>query len=127
MSYNRFTINVHPSNKLFEVVTLGGRTWMAFNSMGKGNDVQLYLEPEVTVQEMYEQHWAETLGRQFQFGVNKPYVPWKLASGGGGNQKFNWNGNPNGAPCPDGYRAPNYQNSKAYFPHQIVSFPCKRD
>lgn len=117
LAYNHFTINVHPSDKLFEVVTLGGHTWMAFNSMGKGNDTQLYLEPEMTVQEMYEQQWVETLGRQFQFGTNVPYVPWKRVPGRlDGNGNFNWNDKPNGAPCPDGYRAPTLSELQNLFP-----------
>lgn len=120
LSYNRFTINVHPSNKLFEVVTLGGRTWMAFNSMGKGNDVQLYLEPGMTVQEMYEQHWVETLGRQFQFGVNKTHVPWKKPTGTGGFGP-DWNGKKDGPPCPDGYRAPDISELKDLFPKSALS------
>lgn len=121
LSYNRFTINVYPSDKQFEVVTLGGRTWMAFNSMGKGNNLQLYLEPGVTVQEMYEQHWVETLGRQFQFGVNEVFVPWEKPIEETHGYGPAWNGKPDGPPCPDGYRAPTISELKALFPKSALS------
>lgn len=121
LSYNRFTIDVQPSDKLFATVTLGGRTWMAFNSGGKGNDAQFYLDPDVTVQDMYERRWVETLGSQFQVGNNRAWVPWKQPNGTGAIYPYDWNGNPNGAPCPDGYCVPNMTELKALLPKKSLS------
>lgn len=114
-SYYRFAISVEPSDKQYAVATLGGRTWMAFNSRGKGNGVQLYLDPDVTVEQMYETRWVETLGLQFQFGRKTGYVPWQIPNGRGGWGP-DWNQQADEIPCPDGYRVPTQGELNALFP-----------
>lgn len=107
------------STRVIPTVTLGGKEWMAFNSMGKGNAVQLTCAPWENVEDLYKNQWADHLGKLFQWGRKYAHNQWGTYANNPGsetNQYTNWNEKPNQVPCPDGFRIPTIEELNALLP-----------
>lgn len=57
-------------------VMIGGHEWMCFNAISNNIDDQLFLMDGMTVEEMYNGHFAESVGNYFQYGKENPFNPW---------------------------------------------------
>jgi hypothetical protein len=76
-SYDYVEINVEPSPYQIETVMIGGHEWMCFNATSADLDDQIYiLDGLDSVEEMYNQRFAESVGNFFQYGRPNPYSPW---------------------------------------------------
>ena len=81
-SYGKITLNTQPYPYKIREITIGGKTWMAFNA-GKTNSIFDQIYPErfgyTDIEEFYNKDWQSTLGHFQQWTEN---------------------------PCPEGYRLP---------------------
>lgn len=119
-SYDYVEIRVAPSKNQIETVEMGGSTWMAFNARSRNLDDQVYPLDGITVEEMYQESWINTVGGLFQFGRLYMYVPWQSynPSNNLGNQTAEapWVSDTH-MPCPEGYRLPTRNEWRALLPN----------
>lgn len=100
-------------------VRLGGKEWMSFNSMGKGNSVQMLCNLWDNVEDMYKGQWTERLGMLFQWGRKYAHNQWTTYANNPGSEtsSYNdWNSKPEQLPCPDGFRIPTKEELSALLP-----------
>ncbi|WP_195553517.1 FISUMP domain-containing protein [Bacteroides eggerthii] len=103
-------------------VVLGGKRWMAFNSMGAGDSTQYVTGRWESIEEIYRKNWTEHLGMLFQWGRKYPHNQWDSYTNNPGaqtNLHERWNDAANAVPCPDGYRVPTYEEVKALLPENL--------
>lgn len=77
---NGFYINMNVESSPYQIPTvhIGGHDWMCFNAVSNDVDEQIYiLEGGPTVEEMYSEHFAESIGNYFMFGRSFPMIPWQ--------------------------------------------------
>lgn len=81
-AYGKITLNTQPYPYRIREITIGGRTWMAFN-VGASESVFDQVYPEffkyTEIEELYKKDWKNSLGQLHQWTSN---------------------------PCPEGYRLP---------------------
>lgn len=76
-SYDYVEVRVEPSPYQIETVVIAGHEWMCFNATSQDLDEQIYiLDGLDSVEDMYNQRFAETVGNQFQYGRPNGYSPW---------------------------------------------------
>lgn len=119
-SYDYVEIRVAPSENQIETVEMGGVTWMAFNARSRDLEDQIYPLDGMTVEEMYQDSWINTVGGLFQFGRLYMYVPWQSYNpsndvGHQGTANAPWVSD-DYMPCPEGYRVPTRDEWKALLP-----------
>lgn len=105
MSYDNLTIRVAESPYQIQTVEMAGVTWMAFNAVSPDLSEQVYPADGLTVEETYQQHWAQSIGNFFQYGRQKGYSPWEKNDPNGNEEtarNIPWT-NPDCMPLPEGY------------------------
>lgn len=76
-SYDFVEIKVEPSPYQIETVKIGGHEWMCFNATSSDLEDQIYIIDGLdSVEDMYNQRFAESVGNFFQYGRPNPYSPW---------------------------------------------------
>lgn len=120
LSYDYVEIRVAPSEHQIETVEIGGVTWMAFNARTRDLEDQVYPLDGLTVEEMYQESWINTVGGLFQFGRLYMYVPWQSYNpsndvGHQGAANAPWVSD-DYMPCPEGYRVPTRAEWRAILP-----------
>lgn len=118
-SYDFLEIRVAPSEHQIETVEIGGCVWMAFNATGQTLEEQVYTLDGLTVEEMYQKNWINTVGGLFQFGRRFMYIPWvgynPSNNLGNQTQDIPWQ-SASHIPCPEGYRLPTRAELESMFP-----------
>lgn len=126
--YDQVVLSIDESETLVYVptVVLGGKEWMSFNSYGEGTPIQKTITSWEEVEDFYSgNEWTESLGMLFQWGRKYPhnqYTSYPNNPGGQTNQITDWNGTPDGIPCPAGYKIPTRQEILDLFPPDM-NFP----
>ncbi len=76
-SYDFVEVRVDQSPYQIETVKIGGHEWMCFNATSSDLDDQIYiLDGLDDVDDMYNQRFAECVGKYFQYGRPNPFSPW---------------------------------------------------
>lgn len=76
-SYDFVEVRVEPSPYQIETVKIAGHEWMCFNATSSDLEDQIYiLDGLDSVEEMYKQRFAESVGNFFQYGRSNPFSPW---------------------------------------------------
>lgn len=115
-SYDYVDLRVEASPYQIETVKIGGHEWMCFNATSSDLDDQIYILDGIdSVEEMYNQRFAESVGNFFQYGRSTPYSPWTsndpnanpLPSDDSRGEHVPWT-NPKNTPLPEGYHIASY-------------------
>lgn len=104
-SYDCVTIRVAQSPYQIRTVNIAGSNWMAFNATGNDLNDQIYPEEGLSVEEMYQNNWVQTVGNFFQYGRLKAYSPWEKNDPNGNSdtpRNIPWT-DPAAMPLPAGY------------------------
>lgn len=102
--YNFVEISV-PDYHYIETVEMAGLTWMAFNAVSPDPDNQVFPFDGISVEEMYQQNWVQSIGNFFQYGRQKGYSPWEKNDPNGNEEtprNIPWT-DPDCMPLPKGY------------------------
>lgn len=123
-STDRILLTVDSPPLYIREVTLGGKTWMAFNARSRDMDDQVYPMNGYDVEKMYDNEWISTIGGLFQYGRSYMYVPWQAGVNNQGNQltELPWTEAAN-TPCPKGYKVPTSDELKALLGKGLSSIP----
>lgn len=116
-SYDFVEVRVESSPYQVETVTIGGSEWMCFNATSNNIVEQIYrLDGVDSVEDMYNNHFAECIGMYFQYNRPNPYSPWTSNSptgvtrpGGGWTNSANF-------PLPAGYHVSTLAEWQKLFP-----------
>lgn len=96
---------VVPSYHYIETVKIAGSEWMSFNAVSDDPDNQVFPIEGVSVEEMYRDHWVQSIGNFFQFGKKKGYNPWTRNDPNGNSateRETSWT-SAKSMPVPEGY------------------------
>lgn len=76
-SYDFVEIRVESSPYQIQTVKIGGSEWMCFNATSADIIEQIFLLDGVeSVEDMYNNHFADCIGNYFQYNRPNPYSPW---------------------------------------------------
>lgn len=110
--YNFVEIEVAANSaRKIETVEIAGLEWMAFNTTSGDLDDQVYTLDGLTVEEMYQYNWVQTVGNFFQYGRRKGYSPWTRNDPNGNSEtprNIPW-ASPDCMPAPAGYHVASAQ------------------
>lgn len=106
MMNSKITLNTLPYSYDIPEVTIGKKTWMAFNSTSQKISEQIFPQKYgiTDIKSMYDNMWVNTLGNMFQYGRLYPYLPWYDGTIEQ-QEELPWTNAVN-TPCPPGYRLP---------------------
>lgn len=88
-----------------ETVNIAGAEWMCFNAVSADIDNQVFPIEGISVEEMYRDHWVQSIGNFFQYGKQKSYNPWTRNDPNANNQTASntpWTASES-IPMPEGY------------------------
>ena len=74
--YDHLKILIEGHPKQLQTVKIGGREWMCFNATSQDMEDQIYPLDGLSVDEMYNEHFADCLGNFFQYGKVHSFSPW---------------------------------------------------
>lgn len=115
-SYDFVEIRVDPSPYQIETVKIGGHEWMCFNATSSDLNDQIYILDGIdTVEDMYKERFAESVGNFFQYGRAEGYSPWSsndpnanpLPEGDDRANHIPWS-TPGYMPLPEGYHVASF-------------------
>lgn len=112
------TVQNNPIRKI-ETVEIAGLTWMAFNAMTSDPNVQIFPIDGLTIEEMYQNNWASSVGSFFQYGRALNYSPW-TKNDPNGNQDTPRNipwASPDNMPVPEGYHVATANDWRTLMPN----------
>lgn len=76
-SYDFVEVRVESSPYQVQTVEIGGSEWMCFNATSANIEEQIFILDGVeSVEDMYNNHFAECIGNYFQYNRPNPYSPW---------------------------------------------------
>lgn len=75
---SNFFINIEVEASPYQIPTvhIGGHDWMCFNAVSQDPEEQIFLTAGMTVDQMYNNHFADCIGNMFQYGRPNPFSPW---------------------------------------------------
>lgn len=102
--YNFVEITV-PRYHYIETVNIAGSEWMCFNAVSADPDDQVFPFEGISVEEMYQNYWVQSIGNFFQYGRQLGYNPWTRNDPEGNSdteRNIPWT-SPECMPVPQGY------------------------
>lgn len=121
--YDFVEIKVEPSPYQIETVFIGGHEWMCFNATSQDLEEQIYiLDGLNSVEDMYNQRFAESVGNYFQYGRPNGYSPWTSNSPTAVTRPSDsspWT-KPEYVPLPEGYHIASFTEWEDLVPHNAT-------
>lgn len=117
LSYDFVEVRVESSPYQIQTVTIGGSEWMCFNATSANIEEQIFLLDGVSsVEEMYNNHFADCIGNYFQYNRPNPYSPWTSNSPTAVTRPSGAWTNAANFPLPAGYHIPSIAEWQQLFP-----------